>query len=61
MGAPRFANLRKKRKGVCEQKNCQVEKREWEAGGWREGVAFGLCLNCQATRRVLTRCTQGRV
>lgn len=31
-----FANLRKKRKGVCEQKTCQVEK-----GSGKQGPAVG--------------------
>ena len=38
-GPPLFANLRKKRKGVCEQKKCQTEKGEWEVRGWPLGSA----------------------
>lgn len=36
---PLIASLRKKRKGVCEQENCQAEKREGVARGWALGSA----------------------
>lgn len=44
MGAPLFASLRKRGKGVCRQKTCQVEENEWEEGAGGKGLASGLCL-----------------
>ena len=44
MGAPHFASLRKRGKGVCRQKTCQVEENEWEEGAGGKGLASRLCL-----------------
>lgn len=56
MGAPHFANLKKKR--FCEQKTCQVEKSEGEEGGWTEGAGLRALPALTTLQRVLTRCSE---